>query len=61
MITGVIIGWGIVAGVDHRRTLVLVLALIAPASGRRAHRDPCLASPPSGLDQSGGVLRGGRR
>ncbi|HSO49776.1 MAG TPA: hypothetical protein VLS86_04460 [Acidimicrobiia bacterium] len=30
MITGALIGWGILAGVDHRRTLVLVLALIAP-------------------------------
>jgi len=30
MITGALIGWGILAGVDHRRTLVLVLALVAP-------------------------------
>ena len=30
MITATLIGWGILAGVDHRRSLALVLALIAP-------------------------------
>jgi hypothetical protein len=30
MITAALIGWGILSGVDHRRSLVLVSALIAP-------------------------------
>jgi hypothetical protein len=30
MITAALIGWGILAGIDHRRSLVLVMALIAP-------------------------------
>lgn len=30
MISAALIGWGILAGADHRRSLVLVLALIAP-------------------------------
>ena len=40
MIAAVLLGWGVVAGVDHRRTLLLVSAHPGPGAGRCLDCDP---------------------